>query len=123
MILRYDIPKQFKVSTNRIYSWIHWTQRKKIADFYHYLSYHDCKQLKQITKKVNLRFEFYFTSRALDSSNCSYIGKCLEDWLVRNWLLKDDTNKFIWAVTYQSYTLTKEEKEYIKSDYVRVIID
>lgn len=121
-ILRYDIPKEFKVSTNKIYSWTHWTYRKKIADYYHYLSTQDCKQLKQYTNKVTIIFEFNFKTRALDSSNCSFMWKCIEDWLVKNWLFKDDTNKYIWAVTYKSITLSKEEKKNTKSDYVRVII-
>lgn len=119
MILRYDLPKEYKISTNAIYSWkTHWAKRKKIADYFHYISLQDCKQLKQITKPVNLRFEFYFKTRALDSSNCSFIAKCIEDWLVKNWLLKDDNNKYILSVTYQSIT-----KKDIEKDFIRIIID
>jgi len=123
MILRYTIPKQYKVSTNCIYSWVHWRKRKQISDYYHSISLADCKQLKQITKKVNLRFEFYFKSRYLDSSNCSFIWKCIEDWLVKNWLLKDDTNKYVSVVSYMCTRIDKKIRKKMKEDYVRVVIE
>jgi len=123
MILKYNIPKEWKVSTNKIYAWVHWTKRKKISDYYHSLSRADCELLKQITKKVNLDFEFYFKSRYLDSSNCSFMWKCLEDWLVKNWLLKDDTNKYVWKVSYTSVLMDKEQRKQLESDYIRIIIN
>ena len=123
MILRYDLPKQWKVSTNKIYAWVHYRTRQKIADYFHYLVKEDCKQLKQITKKVNLDFEFYFKSRYLDSSNCSFMWKCLEDWLVKNWLLKDDTNQYIWKVSYHSILMSKEARTELNGDYIRIIIN
>jgi len=122
MILKYNIPKQYKVSTNKIYSGVHRRKRKEIADFYHLLPLADCKQLKQITKKVNLKFEFYFKSRYLDSSNTTFIWKCLEDWLVKWGLLKDDTNKYIWEVSYQSMQIDKKIRKEMREDYVRIII-
>lgn len=120
--LRYDLPKQFKVSTNKIYSWIHWTKRKKITDYFHNLVKQDCQELKQVTEKVNLRFEFYFKSRYLDSSNCSFMWKCLEDWLVNNWLIKNDTNKYIKEVTYVSVVIDPKERKKLESDYIRIKI-
>jgi len=122
-ILRYNIPKQYKTSTNKIYSGIHWRKRKDIADFFHLLPLPDCRLLKPITKKVNIKFEFYFKSRYLDSSNCSFMWKCLEDWLVKSWLIKDDTNKYIWEVSYQSILIDKKIRKEMIHDYVRLIIN
>ena len=122
VILKYLIPKEYKISTNAIYAWVHWRTRKKISDYYHAISIMDCKQLKQYKKKVNLRFEFYFKSRYLDSSNTTFMWKCIEDWLVRNWLLKDDTNKYIWDVTYNSMLIDPKERKKLQWDYVRIII-
>jgi len=122
MILNYKIPKEFKVSTNAIYAGIHWRKRKKIADYYHYISVEDCMSLKTIIKPVILRFEFYFKSRYLDASNCSFMWKMLEDWLVKNWLLKDDTNKYVLWVTYICINIPPKERKQMENDYCRIII-
>ena len=122
-VLKYKIPKEYKVSTNKIYAWIHFRTRKKYADYFHHISKTDCQQLKQITKLTNLIFEFYFKSRYLDSSNCSFMGKCLEDWFVKNGLLIDDTNKYINQVTYRSVLLDKKTRKDLEWDYVRIIFN
>jgi hypothetical protein len=70
-----DLPK---ISTNKIYAGVH------------------------IEKKIELEFIFYFKSRVLDSSNCSYMGKLLEDCLVAHGVLQDDTIKYVDKVSYQS---------------------
>ena len=123
MILKYNLPKQYKVSTNAIYSGIHWRKRKQIADYFHNLTRTDCKQLKQITKKVNIDFEFYFKSRYLDSSNCSFMWKMIEDSLVKNWLLKDDTNKYVWKISFNSMLIEKKLRKELESDFIRIIIN
>ena len=122
MILEYEIPKQFKVSTNKIYSWVHWTKRKKIADYYHNLVKEDCILLKQIEKKVTIEFKFYFKSRYLDSSNCSFMAKMLEDWLVWNWLLINDTNTYVWKFSIESIFITPVDRKKMEWDLVEIII-
>lgn len=122
IILRYDIPKQYKISTNKIYAWIHWTKRTKISNYFHDIVRLDCLQLNKIKNKVNLEFEFYFKSRYLDSSNCSFMWKCLEDWLVEWWLFIDDSNKYIWKVSYHSIEIEKKQRRKLQNDYIRIII-
>lgn len=123
IILRYDLPKQFKVSTNAIYSGnTHWTKRKKISDYFHNIVKEDCKQLEKVNEKVDLLFEFYFKSRYLDSSNCSFMGKCLEDWLVKWDLFLDDSNKYIWKVTYHSIEIEPKERKKLENDYIRITV-
>lgn len=120
--LRYEIPNRYKISTNKIYSWMHWQKRKNIADRFHYLTKEDCNSFVTINKKVNIRMRFYFKSHALDSSNCSFMAKMLEDWLVENWLLKSDTNKDVWEFTIESVELDKKEKKELNWHYVRIYI-
>lgn len=135
LILKYDIPDKIKVnirwklksvdikiSTNKIYSWIHWTIRNKIAEWYHNLTKQDCMNLKSIEKKINLKMDFYFKSYALDSSNCSFMWKMIEDSLVKNWLIKDDTNKFVWEFNIESVELSEKERKKLESHYVRIYI-
>ncbi len=118
--LKYNLP--IKVSTNSIYSWIHFSQRKRIADMFHEITREDCKEFKQLQEKVDILFQFFFQTRYLDSSNCSFIWKCIEDGLVKNGLLKDDTNKYIGKVTYESVLIDKKERKKIEKDYVRILI-
>ena len=94
-----DLPK---ISTNKIYAGVHWRQRKQQKDQYLILTKNEMKKLDKIEKKIELEFIFYFKSRVLDSSNCSYMGKLLEDCLVAHGVLQDHTIKYVGKVSYQS---------------------
>jgi len=122
-VLVYNIPKQYKVSTNKIYAWMHWRQRKKIADYYHNISRDDCIELWHIDWKVDLDFKYYWRSRYLDSSNTSFISKTIEDSLVKNKLLTDDSNSYIWKVTYESILIDPKERKKQEWDYLRLTIN
>jgi hypothetical protein len=100
--LSYKIDKEYKVSTNKIYAWCHWRTRQKISDYYHELVRDDCLSLKQFEYKVDIKMVFIFKWRTLDSSNCGYMGKCLEDWFKTHWLIKDDSIEFVWDFTTRS---------------------
>ena len=114
--LSYTIDEKYKISTNKIYSWCHRTFRQKISSYYHELVYFDCLKLKQFDFKVNIDFIFYFKKRALDSSNCSFIAKCIEDWFTKNWLIKDDNINYIWKISMESrkWKENKIEIEFLK---------
>ena len=94
-----DLPK---ISTNKIYAGVHWTGRKHQKDLYLMATKYDMKKIEKIKSKVDLEFTFYFKSRVLDSSNCSYMGKLLEDCLVAHGVLQDATIKYVGKVSYQS---------------------
>jgi hypothetical protein len=119
LTLRYDIP--IKVSTNQIYSWMHRTQRKRIADMYHKLT-KEVQQFETLTEKVDIEILFYFRSRYLDSSNCSFMWKMIEDSLVKNKLLSDDSNTYVWKFITESILLDKKERKKIEKDYLRILI-
>jgi hypothetical protein len=122
IILKYEIPRQYKVSTNQIYSWIHWRKRKQIADWYHQLTKKDCKEFSTLLDKVDISFKFYFRSRYLDSSNCSFMWKMIEDSLVKNKLIKDDSNMYIWCISYESMIISQKDRKKLNNDFVRIII-
>lgn len=94
-----DLPKY---SSNKIYAGLHWTQRKKIKESFLWLTKSAFSRLQPIESLVDLEFEFYFVKNALDSSNCSFMAKMLEDCLVEFGVLKSDTIKHVRRVILQS---------------------
>ena len=128
--LIYNIPKAYKNSFNSVYSGVHWTVRKKHADYYHLLVRNDVLKLIKtytIDYQVDLYFRFTWKKYPLDSSNCSYMGKCLEDWLtdtkdrktwiVIKWLLRDDSPKYVRRFICESL-----QDKSITNDIVEIII-
>lgn len=101
-----------KVSSNEIYAGKHWTARKKLKDSYLWLTVGPFKKLNPVREKVDLDFKFYWGSRALDSSNCSYLCKVLEDCLVHHKILQDDTIKFVGKVSMESFKSNSKDQDY-----------
>ena len=104
----------FKISTNKIYEGVHWSKRKKMKDNYKLLTTAYYKKLPKINYKVDLTMEFYFKSRALDSSNCSFMAKLLEDCLVEGGILTNDSIKYVGKFTCQSFLDREAEQDYCK---------
>lgn len=90
-----------KISTNQIYAGVHWTKRNKHKQDFILLT-NGMKRLQPVEGVVDLDFVFTFKKNALDSSNCSYVVKLLEDCLVHHGILKDDTIKFVRKVSMES---------------------
>ena len=106
MIIK-DLPK---ISTNKFYSGMHWTKRKKIKDVYKYLVRSEYKGQFLKDKQYEVEYTFYFKSRALDATNCSMMVKLIEDIL-----FEDDKWDIITSVTMKS----RKSKE----DYVEIKIE
>lgn len=117
MEIKVDIIKH---STNKIYAGIHHRDRKRIKDSYLWLTKTLFKSLEPVRGKVNLDFTFYFTSRTLDSSNCSFMAKMLEDCLVTYGVLEDDTIDFVGKFSTEAVKI-KDKK--IKDYCVIKIVD
>ena len=106
MEIKIDI---LKVSSNKIYAGIHYRTRKKLKDDYLLLTKKLFKSLKSVKGKVNLDFTFYFAGRTLDSSNCSFMAKMLEDCLVTYGVLANDTIEFVGKVSLEAIKI-KDKK-------------
>lgn len=102
----------FKQSANQIYSGVHWSKRKKIKDAYLFLTRAPFAKLKKIEGKVDLQFDFFWSGRALDSSNCFFMAKMIEDCLVEHGILQDDTTKFVGKITIQSHKSKFKDNDY-----------
>lgn len=108
--------KILKISTNEIYSGKHWRTRNKHKQDYLWLTSH-FKELDKIDYKVDIRIDFYFRAYPLDSSNCSYMAKMLEDCLVHYGILTDDTIKYV-----EDFTVRSHKDKTIEDDYAVIEI-
>lgn len=111
-----------KQSANQIYAGIHWTKRKKIKDSYLWLTKAPFSRLQPVKEKINLRFDFFWGGRALDSSNCFFMAKMIEDCLVEYGILQDDTHEFVGKIIIESHKSKLKNMDYcvitiLKRDY------
>jgi len=107
------IPIPQKISTNSIYGGIHWAKRKKVADLYHQaLLEHRNKPITEYP--VDINYIFTFKSKPLDSTNCAFMAKMIEDGLIQNNILEDDS--------YQHVSFTGIYTQKGESDQVQIII-
>ena len=110
----FELPE--KISTNKFYAGMNYRKRAKIVEGFKnsiYWQVQDSK-LKRIERPedypVCLLFKFYLKNRLLDASNCSGMGKMIEDGLVFTQILKDDSPKYVASVTYESHKARQGQK-------------
>lgn len=96
-MIRYTIPlKGLKVSTNKIYGGIHWTERKSIKDSIHGYAVAFCRPVKIVQSyPVEISYKFTFATRSLDTLNTAFMAKCFEDSFRSIGILKDDSPKYV----------------------------
>lgn len=91
----FDIPE--KVSTNVIYAGVHWATRKRHKDLWGRSVIVGLSKHKKptVTYPIIMSFQFKFKGTVLDSSNCSYMAKIIEDWLVKKNIILGDSPKYV----------------------------
>lgn len=91
--MRITLPLPQKVSTNTIYAGVHWAKRKEMADLFQMalLPF----RRKPAPTPCELFFSFTFKKAPLDCSNCAYMVKMLEDGMVMNEILPDDSTQYV----------------------------
>lgn len=106
------IPLPENVSTNAIYSGLHWSKRKKLADLYHW----SLAQFKNQAVKeypVDINYIFTFKGKPLDTTNCTYMAKMLEDGLVKNGVIGNDSPEYVAFTGIYSQKGDRDEVEII----------
>lgn len=93
MIIEITIPE--KVSTNKIYAGIHWRERKALADLYHSEVLELKGKLKVKTYPVEILYDWHFVKKPLDTLNCAFMSKMIEDGLVAVGVLEGDEPEFV----------------------------
>ena len=108
--LRINLP--YKVSTNSIYSGKHWRTRAKHKE--EMLEVFKDIETQPFENQVDINMDFYLKGRTLDSSNCSYMFKIIEDCLVKCGYLIDDTSKYVRRVSMESH---KADYNYVEIEF------
>lgn len=93
MIFEVTIPE--KVSMNNIYSGMHWKKRKELADLYHNEFLELKRKVKVVKYPVVIHYNWHFIKNALDTLNCAFMSKMLEDGMVHVGILEDDSVKYV----------------------------
>lgn len=96
-MIQYRIPLQgIKVSTNKIYAGIHWSERKRIKDSILGYAAAFCRPIQAVKSyPVEIEYRFFFESRALDTLNTAYMAKMFEDAFRSLGILEEDSPKYV----------------------------
>ena len=104
------LPK--KISTNAIYSGVHWTTRAKHKDMFVWAFIEVASKIPQMNT-CDIEFNYEFKSRLLDVDNCVYMSKLITDCLRHYRKIKDDTPDIVKSIKITSCK-GKEDKVLIK---------
>ena len=110
-MITYRIPiTGIKQSTNKIYAGIHWTKRKELKDSILGYAVGFCRPVqKPESYPVQIRYRFFFVSRALDTLNCAYMAKAFEDAFRAIGILEDDDPKHVASSILEVIALPKQK--------------
>ncbi len=112
-MIRYLIPiSGLKTSTNKIYAGQHWAKRKEFADSVFEYANTFCRPIKWVVKyPVQIRYRFFFISKPLDTTNCTYLVKCFEDALCALGILEEDDSAHVARTVIEVIKLSREKKK------------
>ena len=96
-MIQYRIPLTgLKFSTNKIYAGIHWSKRREIKDSILDYAGAFCRPVKKFGPyPIQICYRFFFTSKPLDTTNCTFLVKMFEDALVSLKILEDDSPQYV----------------------------
>lgn len=78
---------------------MHWSKRKKIADEWHMALLPHKKKLEPEKVPTGVTYDFFLKGKLLDVSNCAGMVKLLEDSMVVNGILEDDSPEYVREIT------------------------
>lgn len=97
-----NIPIVNKLSLNKIYGGVHYRTRKKHKDEYLDTVWKCQPPMYEGDYPVEITYHFKFKGKRLDSTNCGYLAKLLEDALVKCGVMPDDSPKYVYSSKYIS---------------------
>lgn len=115
--LRYKFKKKkgeasIKISTNKIYEGIHWGQRKTLKDRFLDTTQRVCDPIESVQSyPVEIWYRFIFVSRPLDTLNCAYMAKIIEDCFRSLGIIEDDDLKCVAGSFIEVVVVPKEKRK------------
>lgn len=113
-----ELPKHLVVSLNAIYAGAHWHKRQQIKQGYVALTHRLFSELKErygaFDEPCQIAFDFSGT-RIFDCDNHAFMGKMIQDCLVKAGIITDDTAKHLAKVSYAKSPKSKEQKGVVVS--------
>ena len=90
-----DLKVNSEYGMNKLYSGVHWTVRKRQADFIHSLIQTTLyvNKVPKMPFKSPVKVSISYNSR-LDIDNHSYLSKLIIDGM-KGWLIQDDTKRYV----------------------------
>ena len=109
---------------NKLYAGVHWTTRKRQADFIHSLvqSTLYINKIPRTLFKNPVKVTISYNSK-LDIDNHSYLSKMIVDGL-KGYLIQDDTRKYLISIEQKFWSgkgILVEVEEKILKRYVKVL--
>lgn len=103
-----------KVSTNKVYSGMHWMKRNDLKNLYHLfmLQFKRKLKLEESSFPICIEYTFEWKTKPLDSTNQTFMIKLIEDGLVNAGILPDDDHRYVRetrSITLQNKDLLADE--------------
>ena len=111
VVVKYVVPIPEKVSLNKIYAGIHFSQRKVHKDNYHLAVLASKPEPWTGDFPVHVHYHFKLRGNRLDISNHAYMQKMVEDGLVACGVLPDDDQKYVSGITVTAEQIKKGEDD------------
>jgi hypothetical protein len=105
------IPIPEKISLNKIYAGVHFSQRSKHKDAYYWAVFSANPKPYTGSFPAVCHYHFKLRGTELDISNLSYMTKMTEDALVACGVLPDDTPKYVNRIILTSEKIGKNEAD------------
>lgn len=103
-----------KFSTNLLYAGVHWSRRVQYKNDIKILVRQYCKSEPVSSYPVEITYRFFFSTKALDTTNTAGMAKCIEDALRAIGVLKDDSPKYVRRTVLESASIGKTIKDYVE---------
>lgn len=93
--MKFTVPIPEKISLNKIYAGVHWTVRSRHKDAFRGAVMASKPKKYTGLFPVIIYYHFRLQGKLLDSTNLSYMAKLVEDGLVHNGVIPDDSQKYV----------------------------
>ena len=115
--MKFTIAIPEKVSLNKIYAGVHWKQRREWAEDMHWAVMACRVPAYRGPFPIDCRYHFHLHGKQLDSSNCAFLAKLVEDGLVHAGVIPDDSRNYVRWFSVLSSQAKKTEEQRVEVEF------